>query len=212
MNSLDLTLLLIIGVSLAVSTFRGAVREIFSLGGVIAGFILASRFYEKTSLGILRLTSYPEINNIISFLIIFIFASVLISFIGGMFSHAVNKSGFKVLNTFLGTFIGAVKGVLIASLVLYALLVFFPANSGMFQHSKTFPYAVKFSKAIAPIGPTFFREELDKKLRETKGQQKTGLPPSPPSPPRPPRPPTPSPPRAIRKRKFNCANSPLCGI
>ena len=112
MNSLDLTLLLIIGISLAVSTFRGAVREIFSLGGVVAGFILASRFYEKTSLGILRLTSYPEINNIISFLVIFIFSSVLISFIGGMFSHAVNKSGFKVLNTFLGTFIGAVKGVL----------------------------------------------------------------------------------------------------
>jgi membrane protein required for colicin V production len=176
MNSLDLTLLLIIGVSLAVSTFRGAVREIFSLGGVIAGFILASHFYEKTSLGVLRLTSYPEINNIISFLVIFIFSSVLISFIGGMFSHAVNKSGFKVLNTLMGTFIGAIKGVLIASLVLYALLVFFPADSGMFTHSKTFPYAVKFSKLISPIGPKFFREEFDKKLNETKGKEKAAQP------------------------------------
>jgi membrane protein required for colicin V production len=182
MNSLDFTLLIIIGVSLAVSTFRGAVREIFSLGGVIAGFILASRFYVKTSLGVLRLTSYPEINNIISFLVIFIFASVLISFIGGMFSHAVNKSGFKALNTLMGTFIGAIKGVLIASLVLYALLVFFPADSGMFTHSKTFPYAVRFSKLISPIGPTFFREELDKKLNETRGKEKTVEPPSPPKP------------------------------
>ena len=199
MNSLDLTLLLIIGVSLAVSTFRGAVREIFSLGGVIAGFFLASRYYEKTSVGVLRLTSYPEINNIISFLLIFIFASVLISFIGGMFSHAVNKSGFKLLNTFLGTFIGAIKGVLIASLVLYALLVFFPANSSMFTHSKTFPYAVKFSKAIAPIGPTFFREELDKKLNETKGQQKTVQPPSPPQAPQPPHP---QPPTSHPKKKI----------
>jgi membrane protein required for colicin V production len=176
MNSLDFTLLIIIGVSLAVSTFRGAVREIFSLGGVVAGFILASHFYEKTSLGVLRLTSYPEINNIISFLVIFIFASVLISFIGGMFSHAVNKSGFKVLNTLMGTFIGAIKGVLIASLVLYALLVFFPADSGMFVKSRTFPYAVRLSKLISPIGPTFFREELGKKLNETKGQQKTAQP------------------------------------
>ncbi len=187
MNSLDLTLLLIIGVSLAVSTFRGAVREIFSLGGVVAGFILASRFYEKTSVGVLRLTSYPEINNIISFLIIFIFSSVLISFIGGMFSHAVNKSGFRVLNTLMGTFVGAVKGVLIASLVLYALLVFFPADSGMFTHSKTFPYAVRFSKFISPIGPTFFREEFDKKLNETKGQQKAVHPPEPTQPSQPPK-------------------------
>jgi membrane protein required for colicin V production len=176
MNSLDFTLLIIIGVSLAVSTFRGAVREVFSLGGVIAGFILAAHYYEKTSLGVLRLTSYPEINNIISFLVIFIFSAVLISFIGGMFSHAVNKSGFKVLNTLLGTFIGAIKGVLIVSLVLYALLVFFPADSSMFTHSKTFPYAVRFSKLISPIGPTFFREEFDKKLNETKGQQNTGHP------------------------------------
>jgi membrane protein required for colicin V production len=176
MNSLDFTLLIIIGVSLAVSTFRGAVREIFSLGGVVAGFILASHYYEKTSLGVLRLTSYPEINNIISFLVIFIFASVLISFIGGMFSHAVNKSGFKVLNTLMGTFIGAIKGVLIASLVLYALLVFFPADSTMFLKSRTFPYAVRLSKLISPIGPTFFREELGKKLNETKGQQKTAQP------------------------------------
>lgn len=181
MNSLDFTLLIIIGVSLAVSTFRGAVREIFSLGGVIAGFILASRFYEKTSLGVLRLTSYPEINNIISFLVIFIFSSVLISFIGGMFSHAVNKSGFRVLNTLMGTFIGAIKGVLIASLVLYALLVFFPADSAMFLKSKTFPYAIKFSKLISPIGPTFFREEFDKKLSETQGRQKSEQPPKNPS-------------------------------
>ena len=179
MNSLDLTLLIIIAVSLAVSTFRGGVREIFSLGGVIAGFVLASRYYEKTSLGVLRLTSYPEINNIISFLVIFIFASVLISFIGGMFSHAVNKSGYRVLNTLLGAFVGAVKGVLIASLVLYALLVFFPADSAMFAKSKTFPYAIKFSKLISPIGPTFFREEFDKKLNETQGKEKVVPPPQP---------------------------------
>jgi membrane protein required for colicin V production len=203
MNSLDLTLLLIIGVSLMVSTFRGAVREIFSLGGVIAGFILASHYYTKMSLGVLRLTSYPEINNIISFLVIFIFSAVLISFIGGMFSHAVNKSGFKVLNTLLGTFIGAVKGVLIASLVLYALLVFLPADSGMFVKSKTFPYAVRLSKFISPIGPTFFREEFDKKLNGTKGSEKAGQPPSP-TPPR-----HLNPRKDVHKTKFNCISNPF---
>ncbi len=188
MNSLDLILLIIIGVSLAVSTFRGAVREIFSLGGVIAGFILASRYYEKTSLGVFRLTSDPKINDIISFLVIFIFSAVIISFIGGLLSHAVNKSGFKVLNTLLGAFVGAIKGVLIASLVLYALLVFFPANSAMFTKSKTFPYAVEISKLISPIGPKFFREELDKKLGETgkRGPASGGKPPGPKQPPKPP--------------------------
>ena len=169
MNSLDLTLLIIIGVSLLVSTFRGAVREIFSLGGVIAGFILASRYYEKTSLGVLRLTSYPKINNIISFLVIFIFSSVIISFIGGLLSHAANKSGFRVVNTLMGAFIGAIKGILIASLVLYALLVFFPTDSTMFTKSKTFPYAAKLSKLISPIGPKFFREELNRKLETVGG-------------------------------------------
>ncbi len=186
MNSLDLVLLLIIGISLLISTFRGAVREIFSLGGVIAGFVLASRYYEKTSLGVLRLTSYPEINNIISFLLIFIFSAAIISFIGGLLSHAVNKSGYKVLNTLLGAFVGAIKGVLIVSLILYALLVFFPTDSAMFTKSKTFPYAVKLSKLISPIGPKFFRDELNKKLEET-GKRGPAGGKKPPSPKRPPK-------------------------
>ncbi len=187
MNSLDLILLIIIGVSLAVSTFRGAVREIFSLGGVIAGFILASRYYEKTSLGVLRLTSYQKINDIISFLVIFIFSAVIISFIGGLLSHAVNKSGHRVLNTLMGAFIGAIKGALIASLVLYALLVFFPSDSAMFAKSKTFPYAVKLSKLLSPIGPKFFREELNRKLEEAgkRGPAGGGKSPGPKQPPKP---------------------------
>lgn len=173
MNSLDIAILLIMAVSLTVSSFRGGVRELFSLGSVIVGFVLASRLYHKTSAGILRVTSYPEVNNIISFLLIFIFTAVLISFIGGRISEMV-KSKAKVLNVVLGTAIGAIKGILVSSLVVYALLVFLPPDSRVFTMSKTFPYISGVVEVISPIGPKFFRDEFGRKLKEIKGRKATG--------------------------------------
>jgi membrane protein required for colicin V production len=169
-NSLDITILLIMAVSLTLSTFRGGVREIFSLAAVIVGFILASRLYHKTSAGILRVTSYPDVNNVISFLLIFFFTAVLISFIGGRLSE-VAKTKAKLMNILLGTAIGAVKGILVSSLVVYAALVFLPQDSRVFTMSKTFPYVSRVVEVISPIGPAFFREEFGKKLAEIRAKK-----------------------------------------
>ncbi|MGA2193017.1 MAG: CvpA family protein [Nitrospirota bacterium] len=164
MNSLDITILLIMAISLTVSTFRGGVRELFSLGSVIIGFLLASRLYQTTSDTVLRLTSYPHINNAISFIVIFMFTTVVISFIGGRISDSVKKSGFRVMDVLLGSAVGALKGVLISALIVYALLVFLPADSSVFTKSKAFPYVSQAVSVISPIGTRDFKDELDKKL------------------------------------------------
>ena len=184
MNSLDITILLIMAVSLTVSTFRGGVREIFSLAAVVAGFMLASRLYTMTSESVLRITSVPEINSGISFLAIFMFTAVLISFIGGRIAGAVKKSGLRAFDLILGTAIGAVKGILVCSLVVYALLVFMPADSAVFAKSRAFPHVVRVTELVAPIGPKFFREELEEKLSAIKspGAAKPAKPSKPPKP------------------------------
>lgn len=168
MNSFDLAMLFIMTVTITISTFRGGVRELFSLAAVILGFVIASHYYQATSDSFLRLTSYPHVNNTISFIAIFIFAAVLISFIGGRISGMVKKSGLNFMDHILGTTIGALKGILICALVTYVLMVFLPADSGVLKESKTLPYLSQATNLISPIGTQAFRDEYKKKLEEFK--------------------------------------------
>ncbi|HEY3347484.1 MAG TPA: CvpA family protein [Nitrospirota bacterium] len=166
MNSLDLTLLLIMTVTVGLSTFRGGVREIFSLASVIIGFILASRYYQMDTF--LRLTQHDWLNNTITFFAIFMITSVLISFIGGRISNMVDKSAIKSWNTILGTMVGSLKGIVICSLLAYVLMVFLPADSPVLTTSKSLPYLSQASRILSPIGPEFFRSEFGKKLEALK--------------------------------------------
>ena len=172
MNSLDLTIILIMSVAVTISTFRGGVRELFSLAAVIIGFIFAAHYYKYTSENFIRLTSHPSVNNIIAFLAIYIFAAVLVSFIGGRVTHMVKKSKLNALDHILGTVVGSLKGIVVCSLIVYALMVFLPAKSKVFTESKAFPYMSQLSEAVSPIGPQFFRDEFGKKLEEIKSGDK----------------------------------------
>ena len=168
MNSLDFTILIIMSVSITVSAFRGGIREIFSFGSVIVGFILASRYYKAAtdSFGFLRLTSHPEVNYVITFIGIFVFTAVLISFIGGRISGIVKKAKLSLWDHALGTAIGALKGLIICALIIYALMVFLPSDSRILNNSKALPYIAKVTDVISPLGPKFFRDEFGKKLDE----------------------------------------------
>jgi len=172
MNSLDLTILIIMSITILISTFRGVIREIFSLASVIVGFMAATYYYKDPSQGFIHLTEHAEINAIVTCLLIFIFVAVMVSFIGGRISGMVRKSKLKALDVALGTALGALKGLLISALVIYLLMVFLPAKSPIFTKSKAFPYMSKITDAVSPIGSGFFRDELGRKLEEFKNPAK----------------------------------------
>jgi len=169
MNSLDLTILLIMAVSITISTFRGGIRELFSLAAVIVGFLLAANFSHYLSEGFLRLTTHKEVNDIIGFVAVFIFAAMLISFIGGRLSEVARKTGLGFWDHMFGTAIGTLKGVVICTLIVYALLVFLPAKSTVLSRSRAFPILSQAAGLVSPIAPQFFRDEYQKKADEIRG-------------------------------------------
>jgi uncharacterized membrane protein required for colicin V production len=188
MNSLDLVILLIMTVSLAVGALWGAVRSIFTLGAIIAGFFLAANFCQMATDNLIQLTSHPEVNVIISFIAIFIFSAVLISFIGGHLAHIVKKSKMKPLDSLLGAAMGAAVGLVVSCLILYGLLVFLPAKSPAFTMSKSFPYVSRAAALASPIAPGFFEDEFKKKMDELRAGPQKSTPPTPPAPSEKPRP------------------------
>lgn len=164
MSTLDILYIFIMAVSLAVSVFRGGVRELFSLAAVAAGFVAASNFYYLGSDQLLRFTSYEEVNDIISFILIFAFVAMLVSYVGGQLTHLVRKKNLGFWDAMAGTAIGAVRGLLVCALLTYALLVFMKPGGGFFSSSRAFPFVVQVTEAVSPIGPKDFRREFKKRL------------------------------------------------
>ena len=166
MNSLDIVILLIMTVTLTISAIRGGVREVFSLAAVIAGFIFASNFYRYAADNVLQLTSHPEVNDLVSIAAIFLFTTILVSFIGGHIAQIVRKSKLKGWDIMAGTAIGALKGLVISCLIVYVLTVFLPRDTAVFKGSYSFPYLSRMASYASPIAPAFFEDEFAKKMGE----------------------------------------------
>lgn len=185
MGTLDIVYASIMVVSLVISTFRGGIREVFSLAAIVAGFLMAVNFYPLVSDTVLRFTSHENINGFISFLVIFIFTSALISYIGGQLTQIAKKNELGFANVVGGAAMGTFKGLLVCTLLTYALLVFMDSDEPMFKKSYGFPAISNLTALAAPIGPEDFRMQMKEKLdavryglvRQPAGQDKPSGPP-----------------------------------
>jgi len=163
-NALDILILASIAASILVSIFRGGVREVASILALVAGFFLAAKFYGFAAEQVFRITSHDEVNNTVSFLVIFLFVAAMVSYAGGQLTELIKKSKLRGWNITLGIVLGTIRGVLIACFLVYALLVLLPYDSKTFTDSKLMPYTLSVTKIVSPLGPQRFEEDFDRKL------------------------------------------------
>ncbi|MBI5190297.1 MAG: CvpA family protein [Nitrospirae bacterium] len=168
MNAFDMAVASVMAVTALVGLMRGAAREVFSLVSVLAGFLLAARFHTLTSGALIRVTSHEDVNGFISFMAIFIFTSVLISYAGGHFTDMLKNAGFRLWNTLGGPVIGALKGLTVCTSVTFMLMVFLPPDSPFITGSAVFPHLAKLARIVSPVTPESLRRDVGNKLEEVK--------------------------------------------
>ena len=84
---LDIIVLAVIGMLTIIGFLNGAVRQLFGLAGVVAGYVLATRYYHFCSK---FLTSFhPSIARAISFVAIFLACIVVAHIIGWVVGRLV---------------------------------------------------------------------------------------------------------------------------
>jgi len=129
-GTFDIIVLAVIGILTIIGLWKGMVRQIFGLLGVIAGYMLAMRFYQPCSKFLTDI--HPGAAKAISFIAIFL-ACILVAHliawgIGRFF--AVAKLGF--LNRIGGGLLGFLKGCIIVSVGVMVLTTFLSANHSLF--------------------------------------------------------------------------------
>ncbi|MFC2018714.1 CvpA family protein [Chloroflexota bacterium] len=121
MNYLDIGLLVMLAVALFTGLRRGLIKGVFSLGGVILGIVLASRFYTAFS--------DSTVGQIITFVAIFVVVAWVASLIGSMVRKVAKMVMLGWVDNILGAVLGLAIGVISIGAALAAYLSFFGTNS-----------------------------------------------------------------------------------
>jgi len=162
MNLLDLLMAALI-VWFAVSGIvHGLVRQLFSIGGLVAGHMLGIRYYAFAQ-GKLGLSF--QYGEVVGYAVVFLAAYLAIRVIGGLIEGRVRKSKLSGMDRLAGMAGGLAKGALLSILIVFLLVILLPRDARMLRESKGAPSAVAAGKRLAAIFPERFAESFREKVR-----------------------------------------------
>lgn len=122
MNGLDITILVVLALFLIKGIWRGLIRQLCSLAGIVLGVFLAWSFTPLLGPELARLAGWsPRIGLAVVGCLLF-FAGVLVFIIVGFYlGKLAEQPILAALNRIVGGLFGLIEGVVLLAVVLYLL-------------------------------------------------------------------------------------------
>lgn len=118
MNFFDIIILVVLCFFAVKGLIRGLVNEASSLAGLLAGGLLAYRFYPLLAVPIKSILHLPaHLSSFLAFIIILLLTGVCAHIIGNLITAALRLVMLGSLNRLGGLFIGTAEGALLLCLV-----------------------------------------------------------------------------------------------
>ncbi len=168
MNFFDITIIIILGFCVIRGVFRGLIKELASIIGVLGGFYAAYSYYMVLARLLSRWISNTAYLNILSFLIIFCGVLIIISILGVVIKYVLNIAFFGWVDRICGAGFGIIKGILIASVLLITLTAFLPRNAPVIKNSMLAPVVTLVSEKMAKVVSKDMKHNFTVKLAELK--------------------------------------------
>jgi membrane protein required for colicin V production len=141
---IDYAIIIVIALSTLISLTRGFVREAFSLAIWIAAFFIASWFYQDLAV---YFTGFEDVmvRNGLAAVCLFVVTLIVGALVNFLLGKLVAGTGLTGTDRVLGLVFGAIRGVLIVTLVLFMVDSFTAlAASDWWQQSVLIPHFAVF--------------------------------------------------------------------
>jgi membrane protein required for colicin V production len=158
MNIGDWFFAVVILVSLLVAAAQGFFLEVFSLAGVVVGFLLAAWEYTRVAAW-MTFINPPWAANIVAFFVIFVAVSILAGAIGRIASWGMKQVGLRWVDRVLGAAFGLIRGLLIVTVIVMAMAAFAP-NAQWLRQSQTAPYFLVVGRGASWLAPADVRNRV----------------------------------------------------
>ena len=168
MNFFDILVIVILGYCLIRGVFRGLIKELSSIIGVLGGFYAAFTYYMLVAKLLSKWITNTGYLNILSFLIIFCGVFLIISILGVIINYLLKIAFLGWLDRILGSVFGAMKGILIVSVLLIAFTAFLPKGTPVIKDSLLSPYVTLVSEKIAKVVSKDMKHAFSAKIKTIK--------------------------------------------
>lgn len=172
MNALDIVIGIILVFTLVRGIFRGLVVEISSIIGIFGGIYGAVFYYQAAAQFLQHWISDTAYTNIIGFLLIFGVIFVLVGILGVVIKYLLNIASLGWFDRLCGAAFGGVKGILIASVLLFALTTFLPGGTPLIKTSRLAPHVAVITEGIVKIIPQNMKQRFGEKYKDVKREWK----------------------------------------
>jgi membrane protein required for colicin V production len=166
----DIIVFAFIGILTIIGLWKGLVKQVFGLLGVITGYLLAMRFYQPCSKFFTSV--HPGTARIMSFVTIFL-ACILAAHLTGWGVGrllAISRLGF--FNRIGGGLLGFLKGSIIVCVMVMVLTAFLPGHTSLFKGSSTIKYILPVTAALKKVT----HEDIKSRYNEKIGKEKPAPP------------------------------------
>jgi membrane protein required for colicin V production len=174
MTVVDWVMVAIVVLSVAFAAKTGLIVEIFSLGGLIAGLLLASWDYQGLVPWFLRLVHSTLWAEALSFLSIALVVMVAAGIAGHVLRSTVRAVGLEWLDRIGGAGFGLVKGCALVTVAVMMLAAFWP-DSTWLRQSYLAPGFLSLAQSAAGVAPADLQQRIRKGVVELRKAQPNWL-------------------------------------
>jgi len=157
LNYFDWFLIIILAWSTIMAFIRGLLLELFGLGGLVAGILLASWNYPALAAILGHLITARPVANVVAFLLIAVAVMIVCALIGKALHHTADAIGLGFFDRLLGAVFGYLRGCLLCVAILMAVTAFLPPNPAVAKSSLT-PYFLAGAHAVSFVVPHDLRQ------------------------------------------------------
>ena len=168
MNKFDMLIIVILAFCVIRGVFRGLIKELSSIIGVLAGFYAAYSYYMVIAKLLSRWISSTAYLNILSFLILFCGVFFIISILGVVIKYVLDIAFMGWVDRVCGAGFGIIKGILIISVLLIIFTAFLPKNASFVKDSVLASHVAFVSERMARIVSKDLKIEFLSKISELK--------------------------------------------
>jgi membrane protein required for colicin V production len=172
MNVFDVVVLTIVLFCLIRGLFKGLIREVSGIIGVVAGFYGANTYYLTLTPYLKNFIETPGTRNLISFFVLFCSILIFVSLVAVLIRKFLNLVFLGWVDRSFGLIFGGAKGILLGSALFIMMTTFIPENAGFLSDSKSAPHMAKVASAMTVFVSKNMKTDFLKHLEGIKSNWK----------------------------------------
>ncbi len=168
MNILDIVIIAAVLFFLIRGIFRGIIREIGSLAGVVLGIWLGNLYHPQVADFLKSFLPPGKFLPLIAFALIFLLVLVICNVLGWLFKKLFQKIFLGWVDRILGAGLALIKGILLSYLIIVLVTFFVPRDSTLVKESRLAPVVISAYQAMVSLIPPGSQEKLEKTFKQKK--------------------------------------------